>query len=378
MGRISCRSCGVLHVTLHPRRSARGFAVWRSFRPRSGAEWEEFGVSVSVSAREQRGGDEQQHGRDEQQRDDELDLRARPWRPARSDGRRASERASAAWAARVVRSGAPWRSARSQGGDAAGCGRAGSAPRGRSSASIGRLPHVRPRGRALELARRAGRGGGGRLRPARAAARARRRSRPAAGRARRAARLSIARARVRGAPAQRVLGREIAGDGGGEQQRERRAGRARRSRAGARRASVEQREAGLERDDLAHRTVEPRGGDACREAAGRACKPRLAPSRATRRGEGAAPALRRGPERREVGEAGGGGERGGDGEERCSPDHVPRQAAHGDERDDLQQHGEAGQPGGDRVREQASRAARAGRARRAARRRSAGRARSAP
>ena len=224
--------------------SARAIAFARPLRGPGGAEWEEFRRSsvVPSSAGMQRRGHEQQHGGDEQQRDDELDLRRGLGRLLGRGGRRARERASAAWAASVVASGAPWRSARRSAATSAGCPWRGSGPRGgRACRSAGSPMSARAAARLSSPGEQAG---------VAAADLGERAPRREPGRDRdpqqveHVGQLGLDRACARaGAPAQRVLGREVAGDGRGEQQREAEPAGRRRSRAAATTSVGEQREA---------------------------------------------------------------------------------------------------------------------------------------
>ena len=117
VGRFSCRSAVVLQrraaAAANCTRDCAFAGRLRPFGGRSGRNWR----SACRERRDQRRGHEQQHGGDEQERDHELDLRARPSPPARTGAAARSDRASAAWAASVPPSGAPWRSARLQRGD---------------------------------------------------------------------------------------------------------------------------------------------------------------------------------------------------------------------------------------------------------------------
>ena len=396
---------------------------------------------------------QQQHGRDEQQRDHELDLRRGLGGLLRAVGGPLGARLSA-WAARVAASGAPWRSARLSAATS-GAVRAGRARSRSSSACVGRLPHV-ARAAAARLSSAASRPGW--RRPTSCSAR--RGASPAAIATRSrsstsGSSASIARARVRARRPQRVLGREIAGERRGERAsaipsrpgatlasgstasvassaspacsatislvgrsmpaaaaraarpplglrpsaraelgdqaerawRRRVRGRARaassvsrpRRRATPRWRVRRSRGTGAARRHRERSTVAPawrRRRRASDRALARATRARHGERSDRSLARRLAAASRRSAPRAHCSRRPGGRFR-RSGQTIRPPDHVAREAADGEQRDDLQQQREAGQPGGDRVAEQAGDAARAGRARPAARRRPAARARSA-
>ena len=232
---------------------------------RSGRNW----AQRVVSGGDQRRGDQQQHGRDEQQRDHELDLRRGLRGLLGALGGPLRARLGGLGGERGGEWGAVALGASERGDERRRCRGAGSARSSWSSACSAGSPSAARAPRRVELRGQQARDGGGRPRRARGAARGRRRSRRAAGRARRAARPPSPR---------RACARAVAAPTRGRGSRPTGAARssASPSRPGASVASgsaasvARSARPGLQRDDLARRAVEAGGGDAAGEAAGAA------------------------------------------------------------------------------------------------------------
>ena len=281
VGRISCRSSGVLQCACRSRVCTRDCGFERPF---AAPVWGEVGGMSASACRERRESAPRPRAAARRGRaaaPPRAGSWARPWPPARTRWAARLERACSAWAASVAESGAPWRSARLQRGDELrDAGRGARASRWVSACSPA-PPCPRAVGRALELL--------GEQPGVPAADLGQRASRREPGRDRdpeqvqHVGQLGLHRACARaGAPAQGVLGREIARRAARRAAARARAARARRSRSAARERRDE-REPGLQRDDLARGTVDARGGGPRREARRRARTPHaLAPSRGRR------------------------------------------------------------------------------------------------